>query len=435
MGPIRIAYDATMLGNYFDRFDNKSGIYRVIEEVLHELAKRDAIRLTAIGLCGSDLVTNSSRIEKYLCENPSTQRCEFVPSYRSRIGLSKFYRRYFDTAFSLKINSLSKYSPRGFAERVRRKVLTKLYNVDAVPNFDDSRYDVFHSTYLPLPARTVTGRTSRVLTVYDLIPVIAPQYVHPTLTRFFTDILESIDLKNDWVLCISEFTKSEFCEYTGMSPDRVAVAPLAAADHFHPIEDRDKMAETLRLYGIESVPYFLSLAAPQPRKNLVRLIESFFLLLEERPTLDVNLVLVGSKDLGWMHDEVFAATGNSKFKSRVKFTGYVPDEHLSEIYSGASAFVFPSLYEGFGLPVLEAMQCGTPVISANCTSLPEVVGNSGILVDPEDKDALCDAMSTLLDDQAARESFRLSGLDRARSFSWERCAADHTALYNKAAGN
>jgi glycosyltransferase involved in cell wall biosynthesis len=218
-----------------------------------------------------------------------------------------------------------------------------------------------------------------------------------------------------------------------MSPDRVFVAPLAAANHFHQVTNMDKITAVRQRYNIPEGNYFLSLAAPQPRKNLIHLIRCFLRLLAEKQALDVNLVLVGSKNLGWMYEEIFAAVEDvPEYRSRVIFTGYIPDEDLSEIYSGAKAFVFPSLYEGFGLPPLEAMQCGTPVITSNTTSLPEVVGDAGILVDPKDEDALCQAMLSLLTDEALWQELSQKGLERSKHFSWAKCAADTVEVYKTA---
>ena len=120
-----------------------------------------------------------------------------------------------------------------------------------------------------------------------------------------------------------------------------------------------------------------------------------------------------------------------KYQDRIIFTGYVLDNDLSAIYSGAVAFIFPSLYEGFGLPVLEAMQCGTPVISSNSSSLPEVVGDAGILIDPKDEDHLCQAMLDVLTDSNLRESLRKKGLERAKQFSWKKCADQTVEIYKK----
>jgi glycosyltransferase involved in cell wall biosynthesis len=137
-----------------------------------------------------------------------------------------------------------------------------------------------------------------------------------------------------------------------------------------------------------------------------------------------------------MYDEILAAAeSSSKYKSRLIFTGFVAEEDLAALYSGAVAFVFPSLYEGFGLPALEAMACGTPVITSSTTSLPEVVGDAALLVDPMDPDALRDAMSTILSDHSLRADLRRKGLRRATEFSWTRCAELTAGTYYRAVGS
>jgi glycosyltransferase involved in cell wall biosynthesis len=151
----------------------------------------------------------------------------------------------------------------------------------------------------------------------------------------------------------------------------------------------------------------------------------FFRLLSEHPNLDVNLVLAGSRR--FIAGEMFEPY--QQFNSRIIYTGYIADEDLSALYSGATAFIFPSLYEGFGLPPLEAMSCGTPVISSNRTSLPEVVGDAGIMVDPKDEDELCQAMLNLLKDNNLVQELREKGFERSKNFSWTKCTADTVDVY------
>jgi glycosyltransferase involved in cell wall biosynthesis len=218
-----------------------------------------------------------------------------------------------------------------------------------------------------------------------------------------------------------------------MSPERVKVILLAAAAHFRPVHDAEKIGDARRRYAIPEGDYLLSIANLEPRKNLSHLIHSFLELCAAQPDRDLSLVLVGSK--GWMYEDILAVSSNSVFSSRVIFTGHIPDADLSTIYSGAVAFVYPSLYEGFGLPPLEAMQCGVPVITSNTTSLPEVVGDAAITVDPSDGDALCDAILRVLSDTQLRADLSRKGLARAQDFSWARCAGQTVELYRTAIGH
>lgn len=214
----------------------------------------------------------------------------------------------------------------------------------------------------------------------------------------------------------------------------VFVTPLAAADFFQPVIERALIAATLQRCGIPDRPYLLSLATLEPRKNLNFLIRCFSQVIQADPTLDLNLVLVGIG--GWQTAEIFqAASHNPQLKSRIIFTGYLPDRDLSAIYSGATAFVYPSLYEGFGLPPLEAMQCGIPVITANTSSLPEVVGNAGILIDPTQDDDLCQAILNLVHDAPLQADLAQRARQRATQFSWARCAQQTAEIYQIAAAN
>jgi glycosyltransferase involved in cell wall biosynthesis len=456
---IRVAYDLSYLATFFERFDHKTGVFRVVEEVLYELCKRQDLEVTGMALCGrfeqeENPFLDAAQSFLYLEDRKDVLDCKFDPSFKNRFGLSKSYWAAFshpDVRQDLKqivdLESGLEWRPqtrdpqkrplRSLHLRVLRSIFYRLnygYKIDRLSKaFDPKKFDVFHSSFSKLPPVNLTKRTPRVLTVYDLIPVIAPEVVDSRFHSPFREILNSIDIQRDWIAAISEHTKQEFCEHTGMSPDRVFVAPLAAADYFYPVNDCGAIDTVRRRYRIPEGSYFLSLATPQPRKNLTHLIRCFFRLLSAESNLDVNLVLVGSSKQAFMLDEILSAMkGSTRFRSRVIFTDYVPDEDLSAIYSGATAFIFPSLYEGFGLPVLEAMQCGTPVIASNTTSVPEVVGDAGIMIDPTDSDQLCQAMLDVLSDASLRERLKREGLKRAKEFSWEKCAAQVVEVYKKA---
>lgn len=436
---IRVAYDISLLGQYLSRAESMCGIARVYEEVLFELSKREDVDLTGVSVCGEgDPLQNSVHSQLYFGAHAGRVRGRYVPAYKSRLGLTGLYQSVFSACQAEELAG----GARGLGSVLRRGGRSALYRLaytlklDSLRrSFDGGRYDVFHSSYLKLPPESLTGGVPRVITIYDLIPVLTPEYVTPVMTSLFEQILDSIDVERDWVTCISQHTKDEFCEYTGMSPERAFVAPLASSPQFHPVADARVVAEVRRRYGLPEGDYFLTLAAPQPRKNLAHLIRCFFRLLAEGDLPDTYLVLAGSKEQGWMYDEIFAAAGDSPaHRSRVIFTGYVEDADLAALYSGALAFVFPSLYEGFGLPPLEAMACGTPVITSNVTALPEVVGDAGITVPPTDADALCDALLKVAGDEGLRRELGRLGLERAATFSWENCAEQTVRAYRAAAG-
>lgn len=294
--------------------------------------------------------------------------------------------------------------------------------------------DIYHSPFRPLPTIASTGnRTRRFLTVYDLIPIRFPEY-YSAGSRFFNVVRASLlSLKSeDWALCISESTRNDLCEYRpDLSPERVIVTPLAASSVFRPCRENSALDAARRKYGIPEGPYILSLGTLEPRKNLPLLIKSFARVVRQEHITDLSLVLVGVK--GWQYDEIFSeviATGMSY--DRIIFTGYIPDRDLSALYSGALAFAYMSQYEGFGLPPLEAMQCGVPVVTSNTSSLPEVVGGAGIMVPPDDGDGIGQALLDLYRDSTLRSELATRSLERASLFSWERCVHETVEAYKKA---
>ena len=436
---VRVACDISVLGTNFDRFDSKHGVYRVIEEVLTELCSRGDLEMTGVSLCGDIPLTDSVRALLYIESKEPAIPCSFSHTFRSRWGLTRFYNSIFHATLAGKLDRLPPLSPRAIYLRCAQSLIYRsvcIYHFDKLcPVFDPKSFDVFHCPHPKLPSRDITGNLPRVLTIYDLIPVIRPDFVSDSHAASFQGTLDKIDLRRDWVTCISEFTKLEFCEHTGMAPERVFVTPLAASSLFRPITDSETIVATRSRYGVPEGNYFLSLAAPQPRKNLAHLIRCFFRLLDEHQLPDTYLVLAGSKEQGWMYDDIFeTADASSRHRSQLIFTGYVADEDLAALYSGALAFVFPSLYEGFGLPPLEAMQCGTPVIASNTTALPEVVGEAGLMVDPLDEEALCQAMLRITEEVELRSELGRRGVERAAEFSWEKCADETAKVYHGAAG-
>ena len=232
------------------------------------------------------------------------------------------------------------------------------------------------------------------------------------------------------ILTLSEFSRRDIVDTYRIAPDRVSVTPAAAPSHFKPIEDETELRKIREIYGIER-DYILSVSSIQPRKNLIRLIEAYSCLRGSRPEGKLpQLVLVGKR--GWLDNETFRAAQRHSANNDITFTGYVVEKDLPALYSGATCFVYPSFFEGFGLPVLEAMQCGAPVIAGNRTSIPEVVGKAGLLFDPFDTNSLVQALTRVLDDSEYRAALRIQGLERAREFDWKQTARMTLQAYQKA---
>lgn len=315
---------------------------------------------------------------------------------------------------------------RGGLETIRNMVGMK---PSPLPTHQWASGSIYHSPFFPIPTEVGKARHIRpVMTIHDLIPIQRPDWFREG-EQTVRQVIDSLT-PDTHVICVSKATRTDFLNYTGFAADQVTTVPLAASrELFYPVTDPDRIAAVQHRFGITGGGYILSLATFEPRKNIDHLIRSFARLVEERAIPDdFNLVLVGTK--GWKFDQIMAEVSRADhLRSRIIITGFVPDEDLAPLYSGALAFVYPSLYEGFGLPPLEAMQCGLPVITSNQSSLPEVVGNAALLVSPTDSDALCQALSTLINSSSVRAELAQRALDQANLFSWERFIREHVSLY------
>ena len=225
--------------------------------------------------------------------------------------------------------------------------------------------------------------------------------------------------RSDMIFTVSEYSKRDIIEHYHVPEQKITVTYNGVADTYFKMQGK-KTEHSLvtSKYGIH-VPYILSVGNLQPRKNLKRLIQAYAQLCDQIQT-DVCLVIVGKK--AWMYDDLFAEIETSFIKDRIFLTDYVEEADLAVLYQNALFFVYPSYFEGFGIPVLEAMCSRTAVATSNCSSLPEVVGDAGVLFDPYDIDDICDKMITLYQSQELREKLVLKGLERAKMFTWEKTA-------------
>jgi glycosyltransferase involved in cell wall biosynthesis len=233
------------------------------------------------------------------------------------------------------------------------------------------------------------------------------------------------------IITLSEFSRRDLIETYGVAPERISVTPAAAAAHFRPATV-EAVAGVRRRYGIDG-DYVLAVGSIQPRKNLVRLVRAYSDLHRRRSHDKLpHLVLVGKR--AWLYGETLRAVEQSGIASNVIFTGYVPEHDLPALYTGALCFVYPSYFEGFGLPPLEAMQCGAAVVAGDRTSLPEVVGDAGLLVNPFDEDAIGAALASLIDDGELRARLGERGRERAALFNWTDTARRTLQVYEQVTG-
>ena len=282
------------------------------------------------------------------------------------------------------------------------------------------RAQIYHSPHTPFPTAVQKNRHLRkFITCHDLIPLKNPDYFHKNFRYFMDGVLACLQPDN-FAFCVSETTRNDVLTFSRMPPERVFVTPLAADERiFHPVQEPEKLLALRRRYSIGDEPYFLALSAHDRHKNFTHLIECFGALVEAGELKGYNLAIAGPNPE--RKPEVQAAIAKfPKAAKQIRVTGYIADEDLAALYSGAVAFLFPSLAEGFGIPPLEAMHCGLPVIASNTTSMPEVIGDAGVLLPPTDRDAWCEAMLQVTRDENLREEYAKRGLARAKLFSWQR---------------
>ncbi len=415
---MNVVFDISILGMGHHDSKARTGIFRVAENIMDRLLGRDDLSLGLSAFASPDCC------QQYLAsrglEGVASLQCSSLLlrllEERRRLKERQVTRSGFNQALG-----------KGYLEMVR--MLVRHFEqrpLSATGGFSDA--DIVHSPYLPLPRQVRALKTKKFITLYDLIPVLLPEYFKHS--GHMTEVLRSID-HDTWILCISEATKNDFCAYTnmqGFDPDKLFVTPLAASGNFFPCSDTHELSRVREKYGLPETPYLLSICSLEPRKNLVHVVRSFAALVSQEHLSDLSLVLVGPH--GWGYEAIFAEIcQNEAVRQRVIVAGYVADEDLAAVYSGALAFVYLSLYEGFGLPPLEAMQCGVPVITSNTTSLPEVVGDAGITLSPHDADGLSQAMLDVYRGRELRGVLSAKSLQQASQFSWDSCVGATVAAY------
>jgi glycosyltransferase involved in cell wall biosynthesis len=275
--------------------------------------------------------------------------------------------------------------------------------------------DLFYFPDFALPP-VRRGRT--VITIHDLSFLLVPDCAEDGLRAHLERVVPTSVRDADFITADSENTRNELTTLLDAAPGRVKVVYGGVDQRFQPVEDQGALERIRRKYGLH-FPFVLYVGTIEPRKNLGRLLRAFT-ALRSRRGMTHRLVVAGG--LGWLYQDVLRELDELSAEHEVVFLGRVIDEDLPALYSLSDIFVFPSIYEGFGLPPLEAMACGCPVICSNTSSLPEVVGNAGVLVSPFDVDGLADAIGELIADPDRREYLGQLGQARSREFTWDASA-------------
>lgn len=290
--------------------------------------------------------------------------------------------------------------------------------------------DLFHSPDFTLPP--VRRGTRTLLTVHDLSFVRDPASAAPGLLRYLNTVVPRSVARADHILADSQATKKDLIDLYHTPDEKITVLYSGVEARFRPVTAPDQLARVRTRYGLGHEPFILGISTLQPRKNFVRLIQAFETVSYQLSAVSagaLRLVIAGGK--GWLFEAIFAEVERRGLQERVLFPGFVADEDLPALYSAARVLAYPSLYEGFGLPMLEAMACGTPVVASTASCLPEVAGDAALLVSPTDVPALADALSRAANDEAVRADLIAKGLNRSRQFTWEKSARQLLTIYRR----
>lgn len=406
----------------------KTGIYYVQYNVIKQLIENYSDRFNFFAFSYFDKKTFYNIINKNL---PEFKNIKYLDMFSITEKIDNFLKVKIIDLRKQKKSSKNPFAKFGL---LCGTILLKFLKL-CIPNFKDKKVlkqiDVYQSFFDDIPDKI--GKSSNIkkfIFVYDIIPFTNPEYSankekdRAKIKANFGDKINQIP-DDAIVFTDSEYAKSEILRYfPKFKPENIVVHLLAAdTKKYYKLDniDEDKRNEVLKKYNIPTdKKYILSLCSLNKRKNLAFLVESFVDFLHKNPQInDLNLVLAGPN--GWLMDEMFNSISNAdKYKDRIILAGFIDDKDVNMIYNSSFMFICPSLAEGFGLPVLEAMQCGIPVISANTTSLPEVYGNAAIGINPTDMEDLEKAIKKVYSDDTTRSRLIKEGLQRSKGFSWEK---------------
>jgi glycosyltransferase involved in cell wall biosynthesis len=291
---------------------------------------------------------------------------------------------------------------------------------------EQEKIDIFHvpQNGIGLPK---TKRCRQVATVHDLIPYIYPETSSSEYLIIFQNEMPRIMEQCDQIITVSEFSKREIQRYFNLPDEKIAIIYEAAEDIYQPIEKNKAKNFVKQQYGINS-RYILYIGGLSHRKNIIGLILAFWNIRRDIAE-DYKLVIVGKRNRSFKN--LIKLIETLKIEDRIIFTDFVPVPHLPYLYNAADLFVYPSMYEGFGLPPLEAMACGTPVIASNLTSIPEVTGDAAVLINPHDNNSLAESIEKTLSKPDQLIQMSIEGLEQAKKFSWEKCAQKTLDVYEK----
>ena len=363
---IKILFDISVLGTGFRDEHNKIGVYRVCEETLRVLLQ-----------------------EKDFVVYPYTSQ------------------RNIDDCLAY-LNENYPFLLDNFVRVKKNKIISIIKNIFI------KKYDYCFSPYFAIPKEfRINIWLKKVLIIHDLIQVKFPEWVHPEDTKLYQKLLSTIS-NDTTILCVSNCTKNDFIKYKPYVRD-IRILPLGYDNRYYNSQlSTDKLKKVLEKYNIFNKKYFFSISSMNPRKNFSHIVKSYIKFIEKY-NID-NILLVLSGPVGW--GDLWKGIDLNKYKDKIIFTGFVPEDDLPYLYAGAIASIYMSLYEGFGLPPLESLACGTPVIVSNCGSIPEVVGDAGILLPPSDEILLIETYYNFLINKEIRKNILQLARPVLEKYTW-----------------
>lgn len=369
-----------------------TGIVRVCDVLLHKLVSSPKIDLYPI------VTTKRGDIHKYLSAKGLLhleKKLVYMPELKATTKNQNWYQRF------------------------RTKLFTKWLLAKYGKKLNE--FDAYLSLFSPISPVLYNHPIKTFMIVHDLIPIVYPDGCEPKFVKKFTDWIKRSN--PDAYFCDSEYTAKDLVKF---KPEATNI-PMhtlylgADSEKFKLIDDEIKIKQVKDKYGIKTKKYFLAVSEITARKNLVHLLSAFETFLQDTEADDISLVLVGPVRKGY-DDVAKQVKGLEAIKDKIIQTGFADNEDLAPLYSGATGFIYPSMYEGFGLPILEAMQCGTPVITCNNTSLPEVGGEAVLYISGKDKQETAMLLNKLYQDEDLCNTLKKKGLEQSKKFNWQNTA-------------
>jgi glycosyltransferase involved in cell wall biosynthesis len=304
-------------------------------------------------------------------------------------------------------------------------ILWYRWRVPLYANYFTGPADIYHGLDFGLPP--LKGKVRKVVTVYDLAFLEHPETAVPSLAAYLNKVVPEAVAAADVVAAISYATKQALITHYKAPPEKITVIPCGVGPQFQCITDQTRLEETRRKFELQH-PFIFSVGTLEPRKNHLGLIKAFYEAQKSRKG-PAMLAIAGGK--GWMYEETQRLIAELKLENKVRFLGRVSESELITLYSLADIFAFPSFFEGFGIPPLEAMACGTPVITSNTSSLPEVAGDAALLVDPHDIHAIAQAITEVMENETLQEDLRQKGYAQVQRYTWSQAASKMLSVYQQ----